>query len=680
MKAIKKFLTLIDIFGVNFNFRYKDKERYQTAFGGFIIIVFAVLAVAMAIYYFIPFINRKNYTIVYYTMNLAATEEVNLFASESNFALGLNCEKNSAEKYNIYELLDLKSKYIEYVKSRDGSYVKNTKILDVHRCTYDDFYNKYDAQFDYLKLSEFDCVADKHYTIQGIYSDQIFSYFEYSVVAKNKSEALTNELERFLSQNDCKMQIVYTDIIIDLDNYENPIAQYLNEIFIQLNPTLFIKRNVYFMNQYFTNDDFLMFVFGDDQVPEQKPLYSRYEEYALWKGLNRISTQPADFDTYSKVYLRAELKKTVIKRKYQKFMEFYADASSLLIAIYEILVIIFNYVDTFYAHHSLAKSMFFFKDLEDKENFNLMKKIDIIQEIISITEPGKKISGNSPIEIISKNSKIIKDFPPKKKESQKHKISDDLGENQDEVQIYNNQNKRQIEKNQTKTSAYLKGSSSDIKINYKKNHKQNQFDEKYSDSLGESDDNYRRNKVNQMRQNKNSSKMLNFRNNDRNDFDISGSVGTNMDDYSENERPRKKRKEKVENDFNIFEIIVTQFLFCCMCKNMKLKHEVNEKANELLFKKMDINTYVRNMILFDLMNQTTIDNGKKILINFLGRPVISINQKSKNEFGVFYKNYRERDFNTFYEQIKEMTQKPKRDEKEEKLIAISNERFKDFVN
>ena len=112
MKAIKKFLTLIDIFGVNFNFRYKDKERYQTAFGGFIIIVFAVLAVAMAIYYFIPFINRKNYTIVYYTMNLAATEEVNLFASESNFALGLNCEKNSAEKYNIYELLDLKSKYI----------------------------------------------------------------------------------------------------------------------------------------------------------------------------------------------------------------------------------------------------------------------------------------------------------------------------------------------------------------------------------------------------------------------------------------------------------------------------------------------------------------------------------------------------------------------------------------
>ena len=98
MKSIEKFLTMIDIFGVSYNFRYKDKEKFQTSLGGFILILFGVLAIAMAIYYFIPFINRKNYTIVYYTMNLAQTEEVDLFASESNFAVGLICEKNKNEK------------------------------------------------------------------------------------------------------------------------------------------------------------------------------------------------------------------------------------------------------------------------------------------------------------------------------------------------------------------------------------------------------------------------------------------------------------------------------------------------------------------------------------------------------------------------------------------------------
>ena len=679
MSAIKSFFTMIDIFGVNYNFRYKDKEKYQTALGGFIVILFAILAITMAIYYFIPFVNRKNYTIVYYTMNLAKTEEVDLFASESNFAVGLICEKNKNEKKKIDELLDLKSRYVEYVKSRDGNYAKNPKDTNIHLCTYDDFYNKYDAQFDYLSLQTYQCVGNKEFTIQGIYADQVFSYFEFSVVAKDTTKAWTDEVLRFLFHNDCKLQIAFTDIIIDLDNYENPITQYLNTIFIQLNPSLLIKRNIYFMNQHFTNDDFLMFVFGDDQTPEKKPLYSRYEEYALWKGLKRFEEQPAEYEYYSKVYIRAELKKTVIKRKYQKFMEFYADASSLLIAIFEILVVIFNYVDTFYAHHSLAKSTFFFKELEDKDNFNIMKKTDIIQELISITELQKKNSENSPIEIISKNSKIMKNFPPKKKETERQEINDDKEDNQKEIKVYNNRNKRPLESKRTKSSSYLKGKSTEEKKDYN-NSKQNQYSEKSEDDRGESDENYPKYKMNQMKRNRNSGAMLNFRYNDRSNDDYNESIGTNMDENSsDTERPRRKRKLKVENDFNIIEIIITQIFKCCMTKSMRLKNDANEKANELLFKKMDINSYVRNMILFDVMNRTMIDDNTKPIFNFLSRPVISVNKKAKVEFNEFYKNYRERDFNKYYDRIQEMVHKPKKEEREEKLVSISNEQLKSFV-
>jgi cupin superfamily acireductone dioxygenase involved in methionine salvage len=52
-----------------------------------------------------------------------------------------------------------------------------------------------------------------------------------------------------------------------------------------------------------------------------------------------------------------------------------------------------------------------------------MKKADIIQELISITELQKKNSENSPIEIISKNSKIMKNFPPKKKKPKDKRFS-----------------------------------------------------------------------------------------------------------------------------------------------------------------------------------------------------------------------------------------------------------------
>ena len=420
MRPIKKLLTKIDLFGVTYNFKYKSKEKYQTSLGGFFILIFVILVCFMGIYYFIPFINRKNYTIVYYAMNLAVTEEINLFYSESNFAVGLSCESNKNEYRVITDLLNLEGKYITYVKNRDGTFKKNSKKLDMHQCTYDDFYNKYDKQMDYLGVQNFECVENKDDSIQGIFSDQIFSYFEFSAIAKNNSKNLTEEIIRFLFENDCKLQFVYTDIIIDLDDYKSPETQYLNVIFTQLNPTLFIKRNIYFMNQYFSNDDYLLFVFGDEDPNEVKPLYSRYEEYALYKGMNRFEEHPYEYEYYSKIYIRADLKKTVIKRKYQKFMEFYADASSLLIAIYGILNFIFNYINTFYANHSLSKSIFFFKDLEEENGFNIFKKKQKIQELLYITELSQGKNNSNKFD--SKNNKQSEGFNYFENNKQNHQI------------------------------------------------------------------------------------------------------------------------------------------------------------------------------------------------------------------------------------------------------------------
>ena len=446
MRSLKSFLRRIDIFVVYYNFRYKNREKYQTSLGGFFIFLFIILVCVMGIYYFIPFMDRKNYTIVYYTMNLAATEEVSLFASESNFAVGLNCESNEKENQIITNLLDLKGRYVSYVKNRDSSYIKYPTQLNLHKCTYDDFYNKFDNQIDYLGATKFECVENKENTIQGIFSDKVFSYFEFSVVAKNTSEELTNEISRFLFKNDCKLQFVYTDIIIDLDNYKNPVAQYLNELFIQLNPTLFIKRNIYFMNQYFSNDDYLMFVFGDEDPTEVKPLYSRYEEYVLYKGMNRFVDKPEEYEYYTKIYIRADLKRTVIKRKYQKFMEFYADASSLLIAIYGILDIIFNYINTFYANHSLSKSIFFFKDLEEENGFNLFKKRDKIQDLLYMTDLNK--SKNNSIDFDSKDSKNSKYFSSNNKDSERLNILENNKEDyKKEIRIYNKKKNNTNNKN-----------------------------------------------------------------------------------------------------------------------------------------------------------------------------------------------------------------------------------------
>ena len=385
MKIIKDFLRTCDLFGITLTFRYKNKESYQTTLGGLFNLLFLILVLSLGIYYFIPFYKRKNYSIVYYTMNLANTQKINFKELKSNFALGLTCEGNPKEKIHFNDLLRIEMRYSQYIKSLNGSFVRERTILKGHNCTYDDFYNKYDKQVDYLGLQKYQCINDNEYSIEGVYADQIFSYFDFSVTAINNSSKILDELDRFLFQNDCKFNFVYTDIIIDLNNYKEPIKQFLNNIFIQLNPTLLVKRNMFFMNQYFLNDDYLIWIFNDEEdKSEVKTLYSRYEEYYLYKGFNRSQTLVDDYLAYGRIFLRADLRRTEIKRKYQKLMEFYADASSLLIAIYEVLFIVFGFFDNFYAYHSLSKRIFFFKELEDN-NFNIFKKNNQIKKLISTT-------------------------------------------------------------------------------------------------------------------------------------------------------------------------------------------------------------------------------------------------------------------------------------------------------
>ena len=439
-------------------------------------------------------------------------------------------------------------------------------------------------------------------------------------------------------------------MIIDLDDYESPMTQYLNdELFIQLNPTLFIKKNIYFMNQEFTNDNYLLFIIEDDKTPEIKTLYSRYEEYNLWKGLNRGSTKPDYFNYFSKVYIRADLKKTVIKRKYQKFMEFFADTFSLLTGIYEVLYIIFYFIYNFSSYHFFSKRLFFFKELNNENNFNAHKKINQIENLLYIIDSKEKKDDNNLIEV---NSNLNKGKIKNKEENQK------------EINIYNNNKK------------YSSKEVSELKYSSKSITSQRQNDEYSKQNFNE---NYQKYNMNLMRGNKikNNERIYKSRSSDRYKIYSNESIGTNMDSSSESAKP--KRKKRIDYSFNLFEIIFVLLCRCCLTKKIKLKNIIYDKANNIMFKKMDIITYVRNMILFDFINKIIIDEDRIPIINFICRPIISLNKEEKNKYDDFYKNYREKDFNQFSEEIMDLTEKPRDKDKKMRLVSLSRKHLKKFV-
>ena len=504
---------------------------------------------------------------------------------------------------------------------------------------------------DYLGLSKFECLDKREGTIQGIYADQIFSYFEFSVQSKGDLEL--TKLDKFLFENDCKLQIIYMDIIIDLNNYKEPIKQYLNEVFIQLNPTLFIKRNMFYMNQHFTDDDYLLFVFGDEES-NPKILYSRYDEYSLYMGFERNKTRPHNYDKYAKIYMRADLKKTIINRKYQKLMEFYADASSILVALYEIIYLIFNFIDYFYAYHSLSKEIFFFRDIEEDNNYNISKKRKQIQSLISLIDHKGK---NRNVKAVESDSEMNRKL--------------EFSNNYSEVKIY--KNRLSQKEKETKNNSKL--------IISKILNPQNKYD-KYEYIFKEKDINSNIQLASDKtikRNNRHNTDILNNKLNKKEEFNFRNLTIGNKEKNKINTISKDFNSNIVKNSFNIFEIIITQFFHCFMSRRMAIKNNMNENANEIINKKLDIITYVRNMILFDIMNSTIIDNERNDIINFICRPIISSDKNQSYEFCQYYKSYKEEDFEKFKNNITELMKKPQKEDKENKLISISKTHLEAFI-
>ena len=664
MERIKNILRDIDLFGITIGFRFDSRKRYQSALGGFFLILFAIILIVFGIYYFIPFFKRKNYTIVYYIMNLASSEEVDLFSEETNYAFGLVCDDSDKEKLKIEDLLDLKMRYIIYTKRTDGTYDKVPQDIETHTCTYSDFYNKYNDQMDYLGLTSFQCINNKNYIIQGIFSDQIFSYFEVSILSKNTSEELLNEIERYLYHNDCKLNIAFIDMIINLDDYKNPITKYVNdEIFVQLNPALYVKTNIYFMNQEFTNDNYLFFLIGDES-PQKNSIYSWEEEYALWKGFNRSLTKVFSYNYFAKTYIRADIRKTVINRRYQKFSEYFANTFSLLTGIYEVLSVFFYFIYHFSSYHFLSKKIFFFKEVENKDNFDIHKKIRQIEELFNITDINISLN-----EVKQKGYKLNNNSTTFKKGKINNKE-----ESEKEINIYNNP-KNKLEK-QLKYSSFSSLKNGELNINNKNNTKDSSYQRQYNErSKSKFNENVPKLNMNLSTKKKKYENSRIKKNSYRYSIYSSESLGTNTENSSsEYEKPKKKKRE--EYSFNPCEIIFFIICKCCLPKNFSMKNDINEIASNILAKKMDIITYVRNMTLFENINKFVIDDDKIPILNFLCRPIISLNKDEKSRFDELYRTYRDKDFNKFQNKICELVQKSKGKDLETRLIYLTHEHMK----
>ena len=98
-----------------------------------------------------------------------------------------------------------------------------------------------------------------------------------------------------------------------------------------------------------------------------------------------------------------------------------------------------------------------------------------------------------------------------------------------------------------------------------------------------------------------------------------------------------------------------------------------------MFSKLDINLFVRNMILLDIINETILGLSIKNVINFLSRPIISLKGKERNDVAIFYRRYKSSDFKKFLAEVNELAKKSDKFNEEKDLISLTNKHLKQLL-
>ena len=387
-KLFKK-LRKIDLFRVSFAFKYMNKEKYATSVGGFVTLIFCGVLAWIFVINIIPFFKKKNFNLQDYIVNTHETEELNLIDSPTAFAIGFDCPVDSRTQIRAEDLFDLNVSFITYTKDNKGNRNKTIDKVETHNCNENDFHNEHNESFKLLNINNLQCLNQKEEKLEGIYTDEKFTYYEFSLMAKENTTEHYKKIDEYLIENDCKLQFYYTDLTLDLSNYKEPIKSFINSLFLQINPTLFLKMNVFFMNYHLNNDTtFIPIKSGNkEEEPLLKTGFSRAEQYFLYKGTDRYPKKPYSFHKYANLYIRVDNKKIEINRKYQNLLEFYADNSSLLISIFAILKYLFSKYNTFKANESISKRLFYNSENEKKFIQKLKEK-----ENLQKSEASKRIS------------------------------------------------------------------------------------------------------------------------------------------------------------------------------------------------------------------------------------------------------------------------------------------------
>ena len=639
INIIKKF----DYIGKTFNFRYKSHENYRSLTGGVFYICFLILTLIYSILNLDYLLTRINKSIINYDTIISPTDKMNFLNYSFSIGFSITCNKYD-ETINtpLNDLFKMTFKYV-YRGKNENSIKKN---IGLHLCNYSDFTStliKKSEVEKFVESGQYYCPDNLNDTISGIYEDDIFAYYEFTLSAK-KTDNFTIYYN-LLSNYDCKSHFLTSQIALDLNNYSYPIMNFLTDIFSQINPLSYNKRNVFLKIAEFQSSKNLYIL---DYNTKYYMHYSRYEDYSLYKPKERFDDQVFDYPNFVTLYFRADNERKSISRKYKTLPEYSSEVFTTLSVIYIALFLFISIVNSFYANHSIMQEFFQFKKIEKNNKNEVFTKLKI------------RLSENR-IQRLSRMSKIAEfgSFGPGELETQSlfvkikhrkksltdanlHQFSNFLSSANDNNNNENNKNNNNNNDNNININNINNGSNNNCNLIRVTTTEKNNIitsDENHNNSNNKMiNPNYIRSKYySPSNSSFNSVEKLNklslFNNAEKDKSPLSNQDILKIYSYQNKivksgsnffSKKHRKNQEKIDLNYSIIEIIISM---CCpyfSTKKLETKNKLLEKAKSKLFNGLDILTYLRNLQRTEYLNYLLLEPYQNILIGYMTKPSISL--------------------------------------------------------
>lgn len=350
-----------DYFGVNLNFKFNNHEKYRSVFGGFVFITYFLFAISYIMLNFQNFINRKTMNLVFNEGYQEKAPEINFSNYTVEFALGLTT-RDPAKFSLLYKYFDISFNAVSIVKN-NGTATTNKTLIPLVSCKQDMFYNLVNNSFSTLGINNFFCPNISKISVQGIYTESVFKYFEFITSLKKEFYPNTTDVKNLFMTDEIQANFFYIDTSFSAYNYSQPIQYFLNNKFVTLDFGFFKKVNLDFMEMTWISDANILFQEGDSSY---YVVLDTFQEYFSNLGLDRFEKKVRDYQFFSKIYIRSSTRTRLIKRVYTKITEYLAEMSSILSSTLLILYVIVSYLNLFKAQQSIMK-----KIMKFKENINI---------------------------------------------------------------------------------------------------------------------------------------------------------------------------------------------------------------------------------------------------------------------------------------------------------------------